>query len=168
MHSKLHSFVVFLTGLMLVVLLGSSVRAQSATLIKFPELAKMLNSQTDTTYLFNFWATWCQPCVTEFPDLQKFAAENAGRKFRLIFISLDFKKDLSTSVARFLASHNVHEQVYLLDEPDYNSWIDEVDSSWEGNLPASLVINNAAHVHKMFPQEFTGAALHEVIAPFIP
>jgi thiol-disulfide isomerase/thioredoxin len=142
--------------------------AQGPTMIKFSDLSEMLHRQNDTTYLFNFWATWCPPCVTEFPELQKFAAENNGRKFKLIFISLDFKKDMHTSVAKFVASHNVREPVYLLDEPDYNAWIDRVDSSWEGNLPASLVINNTAHVHKMFPREFTGTTLHEIIGPFIP
>jgi len=147
---------------------SSTGSAQSPTIIKFAKLSEMLHRQSDTTYLFNFWATWCQPCVTEFPEFQKFAAENASRKFKLIFVSLDFKKEANKSVAKFLLDHSVHESVYLLDETDYNSWIDQVDSSWEGNLPTTLVVNNATHIHKIFPTELTGADLREAVTPFIP
>jgi hypothetical protein len=31
--------------------------------------------------------------------------------------------------------------VLLLDDIDYNSWIDKVDKSWSGAIPATLIIN---------------------------
>ena len=43
--------------------------------------------------LINFWATWCVPCVEEFPDLVKIDKEYKG-KIDFITVSLDFEKSL--------------------------------------------------------------------------
>ncbi len=128
----------------------------------------MMSIQNDTTYIFNFFATWCEPCVKEFPAFQRFSAGVADKKVKLIFVSLDFRKDLSKRLMPFLQKHHVKNEVVLLNETDYNSWIDRVDSGWDGNLPATLVINNGTHVRTMFAKEFTYASLEATMKPFLP
>jgi thiol-disulfide isomerase/thioredoxin len=149
-------------------LITSTANAQQARIVKFEELAKMMSQKNDTTYIFNFFATWCQPCVEEFPAFQRFSARYAGKKMRLIFVSLDFKKDFQKRLLPFLKKNHVKNEVVLLDEPDYNSWIDNVDSTWDGNLPATLVINNGKHLRQMFAREFTNASLETAMKPFLP
>jgi thiol-disulfide isomerase/thioredoxin len=141
---------------------------EQARIVKFDELAKMMSQKNDTTYIFNFFATWCVPCVEEFPAFQRFSARYAGKKMRLIFVSLDFKKDFSKRLLPFLKKNHVRNEVVLLDETDYNSWIDRVDTTWDGNLPATLVINNGKHIHQMFAREFTNASLEATLKPFLP
>jgi thiol-disulfide isomerase/thioredoxin len=41
--------------------------------------------------LLNFWATWCAPCVTELPTLDKLQAELGGAKFEVVAVSVDLK-----------------------------------------------------------------------------
>ena len=142
--------------------------AQQARIVKFGDLAKMMSRENDTTYIFNFFATWCEPCVKEFPAFQRFSARYANKKVKLIFVSLDFKKDFSKRLLPFLKKNHVKNEVVLLDEPDYNSWIDRVDTAWDGNLPATLVINNGKHVHQIFAQDFTYASLGTAMKPFLP
>ncbi len=141
---------------------------KSARIVKFEELAKMMSQKNDTTYIFNFFATWCVPCVKEFPAFQHFSSHNADKKIRLIFVSLDFKKDFRKRLLPFLKKNHVRNEVVLLDETDYNSWIDRVDTSWDGNLPATLVINNGKHLRTMFAREFTYASLDAAMKPFLP
>jgi thiol-disulfide isomerase/thioredoxin len=155
--------------LFIIVVLGiyTQLRAQTATVIKFDKLKSMIDRQNDTTYVYNFWATWCAGCVEEFPNFQKLSATYSTNKLKVVFVSLDFKKNLEKQLQPFITKRNVTDPVYLLDETDYNSWIDQVDSSWDGNIPATLVVNTASNVHQMFPHEFTFDQLDQAIKPFI-
>jgi len=154
--------------LSVILVLGAMVSmAQMASVIKFPQLQAMMKQNNDTTYVFNFWATWCAPCVEEFPNFQKISDATSKNKVKVIFISLDFKKDLNKSLNPFLKNHNVTNSVYLLDELDYNSWIDKVDKDWNGDLPATLVINNKTGVYKLYPHPFTLDQLQQTLKPYI-
>ena len=140
---------------------------QHVSIIKFNQLKALMEKQNDTTYVFNFWATWCGPCVKEFPDFQKVAQDYSHKKFKLIFISLDFSKTFDRVLVPWVKKRNVKEDVYLLDEPDYNEWIDKVDPSWGGELPATLMINNRTGLHKIHPHEFTEQELKDILNPII-
>jgi thiol-disulfide isomerase/thioredoxin len=127
----------------------------------------MFEQSNDTTYVFNFWATWCSPCVNEFPEFQKLSSAYANKKIRFIFISLDFKKDFETALTPFVKKHDVKNDVFLLDEPDYNVWINKVDPSWNGDIPMTLVINNKMKIRNMYAREFTYDELEKTIRPII-
>ena len=126
-----------------------------------------MSAHTDTTYVFNFFATWCAPCCEEFPYFQKFSETNSNQKLRVIFVSLDFKKDYRKHLLPFLKSHHVTNTTLLLNETDYNSWIDKVDSTWDGDLPATLIINNAKHKREIYHRELSYAELEAAIKPFL-
>lgn len=79
--------------------------------------------------------------MEELPYFLKAEQEFADKPVKFIFISLDFKNAYDT---RFLPTVKEKEMqhVYLLNEPDYNSWIDKVDTSWQGSIPATLMVRN--------------------------
>ena len=147
---------------------AAAVQAGPVQVIKFEQFRTMTERVSDTTYVFNFFATWCDPCKHEFPAFQKWAAQNTGKKCVLSFISLDFKKDLKRSLAPWLEKQHVENDVFLLDEPDYNSWISRIDSTWSGSLPMTLVVNHEAGIWNVYPQEFDLKMLQQVISPLIP
>src|SRR6266516_5714090 len=62
--------------------------------------------------LVNVWATWCQPCREEFPDLMRVARENRARGLRLMLVSADFD-DAHGQVRAFLAREGVDFPSYL-------------------------------------------------------
>src|SRR5687768_16627705 len=63
--------------------------------------------------LINFWATWCPPCVEEFPDLVKIDSDYRG-KLDVITVSLDDLAEIEISVPRFLAEMKAEMPAYLL------------------------------------------------------
>jgi len=135
---------------------------------QFQSLEKGANTAgNDTTYIFNFFATWCKPCVHELPGFEKLSAEYKGQKVKFTFISLDFAKDFQDKLIPFIKDKNIKSQVYLLDEPDYNSWLDKVDKSWGGSIPASIVINTKRHYYKFYETEMSHDELQTIIAPLI-
>lgn len=101
--------------------------------------AKYLQPKNDTTYVVNFWATWCKPCIKELPAFEKLNADYANKKVKVVLVSLDFPDRVVKQVVPFIEKRNLNSEVVLLDDPDANSWIPKVDENWSGAIPATII-----------------------------
>ena len=100
-------------------------------------LQRVVRAAAGRVVLVNVWATWCEPCRQEFPDLLKLRRALAGRGLDLVLVSADFDSRLP-QVRSFLAAQGVEFTTYLKDESD-TAFIDGLDPAWSGSLPATLV-----------------------------
>ena len=105
----------------------------------FDDLEPLFNQRNDTTYVINFWATWCKPCVEEMPYFEEYHEATKGEKTRLILVSLDFPKQYEKSLIPFINRRDLQPEVVALADGDYDSWIDRVSPDWEGEIPATYV-----------------------------
>jgi thiol-disulfide isomerase/thioredoxin len=110
------------------------------------ELKTILSEQRERPLLVNFWATWCDPCREEFPDLVKIDAEYRPRSVDFITVSLDDFNDIKTSVPKFLVSMRAQMPAYLLNVSDPEPAIELVDTTWSGSLPATFLYNAKGEV----------------------
>ncbi|HEY5885564.1 MAG TPA: redoxin family protein [Pyrinomonadaceae bacterium] len=90
--------------------------------------------------LINFWATWCEPCREEFPDLVKIGADHKD-KIDLITVSLDELSEINGDVPEFLAQMKFESAAYLLKTPDESAAIELVSKDWQGALPFTILFN---------------------------
>ena len=148
-------YLLAITVCFLFVLLPERVlQAQSSVpVVGFSEFEKSLKSNSDTVYVINFWATWCAPCRKELPEFEKIHKAFSHEKVKVLLVSLDFPNQAEKSLKNFLVSNAITAPVILLNEPDANSWIDKVDPSWSGALPATLIYRN--NNRKFFEKELT-------------
>ena len=118
--------------------------------------------------LINFWATWCDPCREEFPDLVKIGADYKD-KIDLITISLDELSEINGDVPKFLAQMKSDSPAYLLKVPDEGAAIAVVSKDWQGGLPFTILYNaNGETVYikqGKFKTEFLRAEIEKLIAP---
>ena len=149
-------------------ILALNTNAQKARIIKLPELEMLLNPQNDTTYVINFWATWCKPCIKELPHFDALEETFPGSKIKVILVSLDFRRQYESLLLPYISKNKVKSQVLLIDEPDYNSWIDKVDPSWSGAIPATLVVNKQSGIRKFYEREFTREEINETVKSLLP
>jgi thiol-disulfide isomerase/thioredoxin len=96
--------------------------------------------------LVNFWATWCDPCREEFPDLVKLDADYGNKKINFVAISLDDVTDLKTAVPKFLQEMKATMPVVLLNVNDPEPAIKMVDATWDGQLPATFLYDKDGKV----------------------
>lgn len=136
--------------------------AQQATLIKFNDFEKLSSKQNDTTYVINFWATWCKPCVTELPHFEEVNKKYASEKVKVLLISLDFKKQIE-GLNNYITTKKIQSDVYLLDEINYNKWIDKVDSTWSGAIPVTLIVNHEKKYRRFYEKDFTLEELEKAV-----
>ncbi len=90
--------------------------------------------------LINFWATWCDPCREEFPDLVKLNKEYSG-KIDFITISLDELAEIDKDVPKFLFAMKADMPAYLLKTTEENDVISSVSKDWKGGLPFTILYN---------------------------
>lgn len=95
--------------------------------------------------LVNFWATWCDPCREEFPDLVKLDADYKG-KIDFITISLDDLAEIRRDVPKFLASMKAEMPAYLLKAEDESAVITSIAKDWSGGLPFTILYNENGEV----------------------
>ncbi|HZE70140.1 MAG TPA: redoxin domain-containing protein [Pyrinomonadaceae bacterium] len=141
--------------------------APAVTEIDTERLKSLLKRDSQRPLLVNFWATWCDPCRDEFPDLVKIDADYRGKGLDFIAISLDDLKDIKTEVPRFLRSMKAQMPVYLLNVPDPEVPITAVDAQWSGGLPATFLYDangNIAYKHfgRIAPEELRAAIEKQV------
>lgn len=108
---------------------------------KFSDFEHWLHFDNDTTYVINFWATWCKPCVEELPYFEKLHEQYQNQKVKVVLVSLDFKKDLEKKLLPFVKSRNLKPTVIALTDSGYNNWIDKVSPAWGGAIPVTLIYN---------------------------
>ena len=129
-------------------------RSSSARFVKSPvaraidaeEMQRLLRRDGNRPLLVNYWATWCDPCRDEFPDLVKIDKDYRAKGLDFIAISLDDLSDIKTAVPKFLQLMKAKMPVYLLNVADPEPAINLVDREWGGALPATFLYNNKGEV----------------------
>src|ERR1051326_5817043 len=81
-------------------------------------LKGVLHQQRERPLLVNFWATFCDPCRDEFPDLVKINNDYGSKSLEFFTVSLDDMSDIKTEVPKFLDSMKATMPAYLLDAND--------------------------------------------------
>ena len=123
-----------------------------------------LTKNNDTTYVVNFWATWCMPCIEELPYFEKINAEYKNRKVKVILVSLDMPKQAESRLIPFMQRKKLQSQVLLLDDPDANAWIEKVSADWSGAIPATVIYKKGKR--EFYERSFTYAELEAEIKQF--
>lgn len=110
------------------------------------ELDELKESLKGKVVLINFWATWCVPCVKEFPELVKLYNDYKDKDFKLVFISTDVPEDINTKVIPFLKTNNVDFVSYYNNFSKPEELIDNIDKNWEGAIPSTYIYDKDGKV----------------------
>lgn len=156
----------WILALALVLGIGLSVSAQKVEILTFEQLQARMANQKQEIVVYNFWATWCKPCVEEMPAFEKLAADYKAKGLAVVFVSMDFKSK-HAKVVEFVAQKQLKNEVVLLNAPDYNAWIDKVSPEWSGAIPATLVVKKTGKVLKFHEGSFTYDELVNYIKPLL-
>lgn len=129
--------------------------AQKVNLLTVDQLEQRLKSGKDTVFIVNFWATWCAPCIEELPYFERFSTAKKQELVRVLLISLDFKSKMESSVKPFVKKMNLHNDVYLLNEKNQQTYIDRIDKNWSGAIPATLIISPKLKSRQLIEKQLT-------------
>lgn len=132
-------------------------------------LQQRLRQARGKVVLLNFWATWCDPCVEEFPDLMKITQEFRPHGLEVILVSIDEPEDLEKKVNPFLQTQGVAWPTYFKKTRDDEVFINAIDQKWSGAIPATFIYDSNGILAKRFiarqSYETLAAALRPLFSP---
>ncbi|MFN4902003.1 MAG: TlpA family protein disulfide reductase [Ignavibacteria bacterium] len=132
-------------------------------IVTLARLEKVMSSSKDTVYVINFWATWCKPCIEELPYFEEAHTFYATSNVRILLVSLDMPSELERTLVPFIQKKKLQSEIVLLNEPDPNIWIDKIESTWTGSLPATLIFNGSSKKRMFFEKQISKEELFSTI-----
>ena len=103
------------------------------------EMKALAANTTGKTLLVNFWATWCAPCVEEFPDLMSTWRMYRRRPFQLVTVAINYP-DEEKAVRTFLETQKASARNLMPATMDPSEIVQALDKEWNGGVPYSMVI----------------------------
>ena len=117
--------------------------------------------------LVNFWATWCDPCREEFPELVKIDNEYKG-KIDFVTVSLDDLTDINTAVPKFLGEMKADMPSFLLKTDDESAVISSIAKDWSGGLPFTILYNEKGEIAYFRQGKVIPSVLRTEITKLVP
>jgi len=136
-----------LTWLMFMIFFSTTYgQEEKVELWNFEQLNTYMDSPTKPSKLkvINFWATWCAPCIKEMPYFEE-VTTSYQNSVEVLFVCIDFSDELENVVIPFLKGKDLISRLIILTDNNYNEWINRVDSSWTGAIPATMFIPIDGH-----------------------
>ncbi len=118
----------------------------AVTYVRLDDVKSMIRRDSGNVVLVNAWASWCKPCQEEMPGLLRLRTEMAGRSFRMILVSIDDPDSIASAVRPALRKLGVDFPTYLLHGTPDEAFIDGMDSTWNGALPATFLYDRAGRL----------------------
>jgi thiol-disulfide isomerase/thioredoxin len=126
------------------------------------QLKTLIKNDGQNYKLINVWATWCGPCVTEFPEFVNMNRMYRNREFELVTISMD-EMTRKPNALNFLTKKQASMKNYIFNGDKY-AFIEALDKKWEGSLPYTLFIAPGGKIIYGKPGLIDPLALKKVIA----
>lgn len=120
---------------------GISVSQNLRELKSLNEIDSIRTSLKGNVILVNFWASWCKPCVEEFPDLLKLKRDYEDKGLSVILISLDFPEDVNSKLKPFLKKDKADFTTFYNGIKNADSLMEYIDKKWDGAIPATFIFD---------------------------
>jgi thiol-disulfide isomerase/thioredoxin len=114
-------------------------KAVSLEVIDTDGVGALLRNEGEDFRLINIWATWCGPCVIEFPEFVDMQRMYGNRDFQVVSLSLD-QENRREKAREFLEENQAAFPNYIFSDGDREALINLVDPDWEGNIPYTLLL----------------------------
>jgi thiol-disulfide isomerase/thioredoxin len=130
------------------------------------QIRELVDQRKGKVVVVNFWATWCPPCVREFPAIAKVYQQYRDRGVDLFAVALNAPEDVA-DIQQFLAEQKPPFSIYLAD-PEDKTFNETVLEKWYGEMPLTLVFNAAGQRVLAHRSEITYEELSKRVEALLP
>ena len=121
---------------------GNAIRQYTGLSIKkldSQSMDSLIKNRNGEILFLNIWATWCRPCIEEFPDIIKLYQNFSEQNVRFVAVSVDDPEDLQTQVIPFIKENAVPFDIFIQNFDDPQNFINSLNRDWNGAIPATFI-----------------------------
>lgn len=117
----------------------SASRQNSIKVLDKNSLNEIIKNRKGKILFINVWATWCVPCVEEFPDIVKLYDNYKTKDVQFFSLSVDLESDKDSLVIPFLKKQKAYFPVFIAAEKNSEDIINLLNKDWSGAVPATII-----------------------------
>ena len=145
---------------------GQSVDTQSVETISAEGLHALVNDNKGKVVVVNFWASWCPPCLREFPDIIKVYNEYHAEGLEVVAITIN-EADETQDIAEFLERFEPPFAIYRATSIDETFFQGVVDT-WFGEIPMTLIFDTSGNTAHFYRKTLTHEELANDVSALLP
>ena len=130
------------------------------------QIRALVDDSKGKVVVVNFWASWCPPCVREFPAIIKVYKQYHDKGLDMFAVSMNAPEEMA-DIERFLQTYKPPFRIYRADTQD-ETFPQAVLKDWSGEMPMTLVFNTAGQRVLAHKSELTYEELSGKVAALLP
>ena len=119
---------------------------EAPQLVDASEIQDLVRRQSGRVVLLNFWATWCPPCLAEFPEIVALERAHRDRGLTVISVSADSPGRVESDLLPFLEKHPSDFPIYVMQTDDVDAFMHRIDPEWNGTIPTTFFFDRRGNV----------------------
>jgi thiol-disulfide isomerase/thioredoxin len=146
---------------------ATAARAQSSDIksVEPKDIKDIVAQNKGKVVLLNFFATWCVPCHTEFPDIIKLQNDFKGKGLQVVEVSMNDITD-KDELQKYLAETKPPFAVYLAANTEDKFYTD-VDPRWDTALPMTMIFDKDGKNVHFYKEARTYAQFKDDVTPLL-
>ncbi len=137
-----------LLGFFFFILFSTISVSQRVIPISEKRLDSLISTRNGNILILNIWATWCEPCKEEFPDLINLLSVYKNKNIQLAAISVDYPDEINEKIIPFLDSLKVPFPIFVSDFLSQDTMINTLNTDWSGAVPATFIYDSKGKQRK--------------------
>ena len=109
------------------------------------DLKNLRKNASDKLLLVNFWATWCGPCLEEFPELETMYRMYGHRRFEMVTVSINYPDEKAGALAALEKQHATHQNL-MFGSHDIYALMAAFDPKWNGAVPYTVLLGPGGEI----------------------
>jgi thiol-disulfide isomerase/thioredoxin len=118
-------------------------KTDTIRIVNDQDLSEIISERNGRTLFINVWATWCVPCVEEFPDIVRTYEHFKNSDVDFISLNVDFGSDADSLVVSFMRKFKAEFPVYNVSEKSSEQVINLLNPEWSGAIPATFIYDKS-------------------------
>jgi len=145
---------------------AQSGEAQSVETISAEGLHALVNDNKGKVVVVNFWASWCPPCLREFPDIIKVYDEYHAEGLEVVAVTIN-EADETQDIAEFLERFEPPFAIYRATSID-ETFFEGVVDTWFGEIPMTLIFDTSGNTAHFYRKTLTHEELASDVSALLP